>query len=127
MKKNETVKRILFITLSNIGDVVLTTPTLLTLIKRYNNAKIDAHTDSCDHVALLCVKRAEEGGESGVISALALYNNILKNKPEYLEPLCKGFYIDLIGKGKSEKELSAHPIPVFSFFQGKMCSRFNKG
>jgi hypothetical protein len=90
-------------------------------------AKIDAHTDSCDHVALLCVKRAEEGGESGVISALALYNEILKNKPEYLEPLCKGFYIDLIGKGKSEKELSAHPIPVFSFFQGKMCSRFNKG
>ena len=89
-------------------------------------AKIDAHTDSCDHVALLCVKRAKEGGESGVVSSLAIYNEILKNKPEYLEVLCKGFHIDLIGKGKTEKELSAHPIPVFSYFKGKMCSRFNK-
>ena len=89
-------------------------------------AKIDAHTDSCDHVALLCIQRAKEGGESGVISALTIYNEILKNKPEYLEPLCKGFFIDLIGKGKTEKELSSHPIPVFSYFSGKMCSRFNK-
>ena len=89
-------------------------------------AKIDAHTDSCDHVALLCIQRAKEGGESGVISSLAIYNEILKTKPQYLETLCKGFYIDLIGKGKTEKELSAHPIPVFSYFDGKMCSRFNK-
>ncbi len=89
-------------------------------------AKIDAHTDSCDHVALLCVQRAKEGGESGVISALSVYNEILKNKPEYLNTLCKGFYIDLIGKGKTEKELSSHPIPVFSYYKGKMCSRFNK-
>jgi|TARA_B110000495_G_C22959348_1_gene562285 hypothetical protein len=89
-------------------------------------AKIDAHTDSCDHVALLCLQRAKQGGESGVISALSIYNEILKNKPEYLDTLCKGFYIDLIGKGKSEKELSSHPIPVFSYYGGKMCSRFNK-
>jgi hypothetical protein len=89
-------------------------------------AKIDAHTDSCDHVALLCLQRAKQGGESGVISALSVYNEILKNKPEYLDTLCKGFYIDLIGKGKSEKELSSHPIPVFSYYGGKMCSRFNK-
>ena len=89
-------------------------------------AKIDAHTDSCDHVALLCLQRAKQGGESGVISALSIYNEILKNKPEYLDTLCKGFYIDLIGKGKSEKELSSHPIPVFSYYGRKMCSRFNK-
>ena len=89
-------------------------------------AKIDAHTDSCDHVALLCLQRAKQGGESGVISALSVYNEILKNKPEYLDTLCKGFYIDLIGKGKSEKELSSHPIPVFSYYGRKMCSRFNK-
>ena len=72
-------------------------------------AKIDAHTDSCDHVALLCIQRAKEGGESGVISALAIYNEILKNKPEYLEPLCKGFFIDLIGKGKNRKRIKFPP------------------
>ena len=37
--KTKNVKKILFITLSNIGDVVLTSPTLLTLIKQYKNGK----------------------------------------------------------------------------------------
>ena len=41
MKKTKHEKRILFITLSNIGDVILTIPTLLKLSKRYKNAKFD--------------------------------------------------------------------------------------
>ena len=41
MKNTKQAKRILFITLSNIGDVILTIPTLLKLSKRYKNAKFD--------------------------------------------------------------------------------------
>ena len=41
MKKTKHEKRILFITLSNIGDVILTIPTLLKLSERYKNAKFD--------------------------------------------------------------------------------------
>ena len=41
MKKTKHEKRILFITLSNIGDVILTIPTLLKLSKRYKNATFD--------------------------------------------------------------------------------------
>ena len=41
MKNTNHKKRILFITLSNIGDVILTIPTLLKLSKRYKNAKFD--------------------------------------------------------------------------------------
>ena len=41
MKNIKFKKRILFITLSNIGDVILTIPTLLKLSKRYKNAKFD--------------------------------------------------------------------------------------
>ena len=41
MKNTNHEKRILFITLSNIGDVILTIPTLLKLSKRYKNAKFD--------------------------------------------------------------------------------------
>ena len=41
MKNTKYEKRILFITLSNIGDVILTIPTLLKLSKRYKNAKFD--------------------------------------------------------------------------------------
>ena len=41
MKNTKHEKKILFITLSNIGDVILTIPTLLKLSKRYKNAKFD--------------------------------------------------------------------------------------
>ena len=41
MKNTKHEKRILFITLSNIGDVILTIPTLLRLSKRYKNATFD--------------------------------------------------------------------------------------
>ena len=41
MKNTKREKKILFITLSNIGDVILTIPTLLKLSKRYKNAKFD--------------------------------------------------------------------------------------
>jgi len=41
MKNKKHEKRILFITLSNIGDVILTIPTLLKLSKRYKNATFD--------------------------------------------------------------------------------------
>ena len=41
MNKKKNNKRILFITLSNIGDVVLTTPVLVRLNQLYKNAKFD--------------------------------------------------------------------------------------
>lgn len=41
MTKANNIEKILFITLSNIGDVILTIPTLLRLSKKYKNAKFD--------------------------------------------------------------------------------------
>ena len=86
---------------------------------------IHPHTDSCDYVALLCVRPAKSGGESAVVSSLAIYNELMATHPEYLEPLRRGFFLDLVGKGTSEKQLSFHRIPVFSYFNGKMSARFN--
>ena len=43
---DSTVKKILFITLSNIGDVILTVPTLESLHQRYPNAVIDIVGDN---------------------------------------------------------------------------------
>lgn len=88
--------------------------------------EIHPHTDSCDYVALLCERPAKSGGASAVVSSLAMYNEILATHPEYLEPLCRGFYLDLVGKGTTAQELSFHRIPVFSYFDGKMSARFNK-
>ena len=83
MKKNETVKRILFITLSNIGDVVLTTPTLLTLIKRYNNAKIDVVGDARSRILFnhcpLINNFYEKDKTKGLIGTIQLIRMLRKN------------------------------------------------
>jgi|TARA_B110000967_G_C18820789_1_gene528569 heptosyltransferase-3 len=46
MTNPDQIKKILFITLSNIGDVILTTPTLIRLGQKYRNAKIDIIGDA---------------------------------------------------------------------------------
>jgi len=84
------------------------------------------HTDSCDVVGLMCVRKAKSGGESSVVSAMAIYNEIIATRPDLLEALCEGFHIDLVGKGTAADQVSFKRIPVFSYFGGKLSCRYNK-
>lgn len=47
----------------------------------------DFHTDGADIIGLLCLHRAERGGESKLASSWALYNEILERRPDLLEAL----------------------------------------
>lgn len=91
-------------------------------------AAIQPHCDSSDLVGLLCVESAARGGESIIASATTIYNEILRRHPEYVEVLCRGFRINLAGKGPTGRadELSRHRIPVFSYYQGRLSCRFNQ-
>src|SRR5579871_812401 len=40
------------------------------------------HTDSCDVVALLCLRPARSGGLSSLVSSVTLYNEIRKRRPD---------------------------------------------
>lgn len=50
------------------------------------------HTDSCDIVALLCLRPAKQGGASSLVSSTTIYNEMLDCRPdlvaELLRPLC---------------------------------------
>ncbi len=48
------------------------------------------HADSFETVGLMCAERAESGGRSRLISALALHNAILTERPDLLVPLYQG-------------------------------------
>lgn len=89
---------------------------------------IAPHCDSADVVGLLCVHPAASGGESTVASATSIYNALLAEHPEYLEVLCRGFRINLAGKGPSGEpaECSNHVIPVFSYHAGRLSCRYNR-
>ncbi|MDX1527912.1 MAG: TauD/TfdA family dioxygenase [Gammaproteobacteria bacterium] len=93
-----------------------------------SRAAIRPHCDSADVVGLLCVSTAVRGGKSIIASAMTIYNEILAHHPEYLGVLCRGFHINLAGKGPTGRadELSHHRIPVFSYFRGRLSCRFNQ-
>jgi hypothetical protein len=45
------------------------------------------HTDNCDIVSLLCVRAARSGGISRFVSAAAVHNRLLEERPDLLEAL----------------------------------------
>jgi hypothetical protein len=51
------------------------------------------HTDSCDIVALMCLRAAKSGGRSRIASATAVYNELLEHHPEMARALRNGVYV----------------------------------
>jgi Taurine catabolism dioxygenase TauD, TfdA family len=47
----------------------------------------DFHTDGADIIGLLCLHGAVRGGESRIVSSWAVYNEILRTRPDLLEAL----------------------------------------
>jgi Taurine catabolism dioxygenase TauD, TfdA family len=48
------------------------------------NAYLPYHTDGCDLVGLLCLRRGIAGGLSSIVSSVTVHNEILAHHPEYL-------------------------------------------
>ncbi|MEQ9641764.1 MAG: TauD/TfdA family dioxygenase [Alphaproteobacteria bacterium] len=62
------------------------------------NARQTFHTDSCDIVGLLCLKRARSGGESMLVSGMAVYNEVRRRDPELAAELFETNAIDRRGE-----------------------------
>lgn len=48
---------------------------------------LDMHTDGADILGLLCLKQAPEGGENQLVSAVSVFNHMLKDNPEAVQHL----------------------------------------
>lgn len=89
---------------------------------------IQPHCDTSDVVGLLCVHPAKQGGASMIASAMTVYNTLLAEHPDYLEPLARGFRINLAGKGPTGRldEVTHNHVPVFSYHAGLLSCRYNE-
>ena len=92
-----------------------------------SNANLRFHNDGTDVVALLCWRRPKFGGTSIIASASAIYNQVLEDKPQYLEELYKGYRYFLRGEGASDdpNEITVAELPIFSYYKDKLSTRFN--
>jgi hypothetical protein len=71
------------------------------------------HTDiGAEIVSLLCLQGARSGGESGLVSAAALWNELVAQRPELAEALTRPFYYDRRGEGVAGQD-PWYEMPVF--------------
>jgi hypothetical protein len=72
------------------------------------------HTDSCDVVALLCLRRAKSGGLSSLVSSVTIFNEMRRRRPDLAKILFEPVETDRRG----EMDAGQKPyflIPVFNW------------
>lgn len=89
------------------------------------------HADPSDVVALLCVRKAAQGGESTLASSGAIYNELLKRRPDYLALLTRPFYETTNLRfddtsGDPFKTISETAVPVFSMYEDRLACVFRR-
>jgi Taurine catabolism dioxygenase TauD, TfdA family len=87
------------------------------------NSFLMFHSDRADAVGLLCLHKAKEGGISSLVSTMTIHNEILKNHPEYLEPLYHGLLYVNVEEGG---DYSQWRVPIFSVHEGVLSSRCSR-
>lgn len=60
---------------------------------------INFHCDAADVVGLLCLKKAKVGGKSRIVSSVAVYNELLRRRPDLVDRLYEPFMMDTKGEG----------------------------
>ncbi len=83
-------------------------------------AKLLFHTDGACLTGLLALGEAAEGGRSVLVSAGAVHNQILAERPDLYEVLCRGFQHHRRGEHAPGDNPVSPPIPVFSWKNGLM-------
>ncbi|MGB5704435.1 MAG: TauD/TfdA family dioxygenase [Polyangiales bacterium] len=60
---------------------------------------INFHCDAADVVGLLCLNKAKRGGKSRIVSSVAVYNELLRQRPDLVDRLYEPFMMDTKGEG----------------------------
>lgn len=83
------------------------------------------HNDRTDVVALLCVRKAQAGGISRIVSAVAIHDALHERRPDLLALLYEDMYRSTVGDEVGAEE-PYYPLPVFALCQGHFTCNFSK-
>ncbi len=83
------------------------------------------HTDSCDIVGLLCLKTAQSGGLSALVSSTTIFNEMRRRRPDLLRLLFQPIATDRRGEVPVGMK-SYFEIPVFSWHQGYLTAIYQR-
>jgi len=84
---------------------------------------LDYHTDGSDLVGLMCLRKAKRGGLSCVANIVAIYNDLVKTRPDLVAALYEALPFDARGE-----QAPGHPpyysIPIFTEHKDRLFVRF---
>lgn len=80
------------------------------------------HCDFHEYLALGCYRVADEGGESGMVSALAIHDEIARTRPDLLAALYRGFP----HQSATPDDRSDHDVPVYAKQDGVISCYYHK-
>src|SRR5262245_29767258 len=83
------------------------------------------HTDSCDVVALLCLRPAKSGGLSSLVSSVTIFNEMRRRRPDLAKILFEPVETDRRG----EMDAGQKPyfrIPVFNWHEGLLSTIYQR-
>ena len=83
------------------------------------------HTDSCDVVALMCLRPAKAGGRSSLVSALTLHNEIRRARPDLADALFAPIATDRRGE-VAPGQKPWFNIPVFNWHAGHFAGMYQR-
>ena len=83
---------------------------------------IPFHNDRADIVTLLCLCPAVRGGESKIVSAVSIHNEIQRTRPDLLARLYQPYYHAGAGWERDGQE-SFYSLPIFTQEQGHFAAR----
>ncbi len=88
------------------------------------NRELEYHTDSCDIVALLCLKTSKSGGESRLVSSVTLHDEIQRRRPDLWRLLFNPFPTDRRGEVPPGM-LPWFELPVFNWHGGELSTIYS--
>jgi hypothetical protein len=89
------------------------------------NARQTFHTDSCDIVALLCLKTARSGGLSALVSSSTIFNEMRRRRPDLLALLLDPVATDRRGEVPPGQK-PFFEIPVFNWHAGHLSAIYQR-
>ncbi len=81
------------------------------------------HTDSCDVAALMCLKPAKQGGQSGLVSSMSVFNEMRERRPDLLRELMQPLYTDRRGEVTGDGR-PYYQMPIFNWHEGHLSALY---
>ncbi len=85
------------------------------------NERQPYHTDNCDIVGLLCLKTPKSGGLFSLTSSYAVYNEMMKRRPDLVEVLEQPFIQDRRGEVPEGKQ-DTYEMAAYYHHKGRLLS-----